>query len=342
MRYLCSLLTVIISMFLVHPCLAHEDCSNIGIAVTGDFLYWQPKVSGIPYASTNIIDTLAPGFNVANDIVYQSVEFDYEPGFRLGALYQLPCNLWDFEVVWTHFNCSGSDSIYAGNGQVISSFWENPTAITSTVASSIIDLKTEIVDLNIGRLLNLCGCLRLRPFIGFRLYQLDIKDSIAYVGVSSIPPPMDFPGRSDVTLVSNNKGYGLNVGANIKWRFLGVLNLSASGSYSLLNTKSCLANNQHTQVPDLDLDAYLNLKNKFWSFRQSLRALIGFDWDYYFVVSRLPVTLNIFAGYEINYWPNFIEVNRAQSPGVDNALIAIQSQGDVGFHGLTTGVHIRF
>src|ERR1700722_10901630 len=63
-------------------CVLREWCSG-EFELTGEFLYWQPTVTGLPYAVTYNNATTPIITSVQNNVSLRNVEFDARPGFRL-------------------------------------------------------------------------------------------------------------------------------------------------------------------------------------------------------------------------------------------------------------------
>ncbi len=93
------------------------------LSVSGEFLYWQPTVTGMPYALTRTSVALpfgpfGPGV-VPDNISVKNVNFDYAPGFRVLGRYTFSETQWDVDTTYTQFKTNGRDSIASGDGTFI-------------------------------------------------------------------------------------------------------------------------------------------------------------------------------------------------------------------------------
>lgn len=319
------------------PC--HSNRRLCGdLAITGEFLYWQPKVTGMYYAATNTLIPTPIGA-LADDVEYQAVKFNYEPGFRLDATYTFPGSGWDVSLTWTRFETSGSDSVNATADIFISTFWEQLSTVTASTASSNLNVDFQSVYLNLGKQINLFKRFHLHPYCGISYYKLDLNNNINYVGIFA---PTDDPAEANILLQDYADGWGLNIGTESIWNLGCGFGLYGLGEYSIFASSCNNTITQASSVPAVPIDLTFVANNDYRTFQHTFRIGCGLSWNYTFNVKSNPIDITILIGYEINYLPEQVQLNRSQFSGLPNTLVPLEIEGDVGFHGLTTGVTVSF
>jgi hypothetical protein len=114
---------------------------------------------------------------------YHNVSADYDPGFRFGLGFDLPCICWDAHLAWTHFdtkNTSHHEVQFRGgvSEQVAIPFYritgDDLAVGDRVIATGKLNFNWDVVDLEFGKWLCCSDCLLFRPHIGFR--ALDIRE----------------------------------------------------------------------------------------------------------------------------------------------------------------------
>lgn len=163
-----------------------------GIDITFEGLYLQPTNSDLDYVTT--ASTTRNGTTINNNTQVQSIDPDYNFGFRVGLGYTFIDSGNDIQLSWTHFNHTDSDNFNADNNTFITTplghrnyingattneqrhyaLFETDTSIyeEGTVASDA-KFKLDAIDLDVGQYIDIGTRLRLRMFAGLRFSQLE-------------------------------------------------------------------------------------------------------------------------------------------------------------------------
>jgi Legionella pneumophila major outer membrane protein precursor len=321
-------------------CLLNEWCSG-EFEFTGEVLYWQPLVIGIPYALTFNQETTTLLGEVPNHITIKNVEFDFSPGFRLGTAYVLPCSKWDVNVYWTHFRASANDSVQAGGGVLIATLWDALTVINPSSASAEMTTKLDYVDIDIGKTLNFCGCFSFRPFLGARYYRLNVKEDIDYRGITAQGTVQAV--QTNIQLTNFIRGWGISVGENACWHLPCGFGIYNNNTIATMLSNFTLSQDQQVILPDSPADNFdLSSTSHLRSVKAIITICIGVNWEKDFCCNNFPMHLNLFAGYEFDYFLTQIQMTRAIQTGSLFADAVPSNTGSIGFRGLTVGATLQF
>jgi len=321
--------------YLEEACCPYEGCSPLEEWCSGEFvfagelLYWQPFVTALTYATTNDLTSLG-GFSVPTNRTSHDVTFDFSPGFRIISAYELPESGWDLKTRWTHLRASGKDSV---EGESLIILWDITTALeVVSSASSKMTTKLDYVDINLGKTWSVCGCFDFHPFFGGCYYRLNVQEAITYVGTL----PDAAAASADVLLTNFVRGWGADVGVDGCWHLPGGLGIYGSSCFSTIMANFSLGENEviiAPAVPADNIEVFSN--NTLRSIKEMIALNIGIKWRRDFCCCHYPLQLNLFAGYELNYFFNHIQLTI--SKGNESNL-----SGDVSFRGLTAGASLTF
>ncbi len=167
-----------------------------------DLLYWTAweKGFGSDFGDTTITTTSAPGFiTIAVDEHDKNIDFDWDPGFRVGIGYESNCSAWGADVYWTRFYQSGDSHSGPNHAD-----WS---------------LHFNTVDGIFGRKFWVGSCFDLRPFAGLRyaLINQRLETHLETNVVSSA-------GTTSLILTNNHDrqrfwGIGPELGLQADWYF---------------------------------------------------------------------------------------------------------------------------
>lgn len=215
---------------------AAQDCgSNWGdccewsmfdgqVKVGADWLYWETRQDNMGLASLSNASVIAANPN-SLDLRVVEPKFKYTSGFRVNLGYELPCNCWEVNVIYTymptnsssrHLFASTEDEIYIipGNGLT--------EAVSSIGAEDVLsfhqkwDLTINNIDVDFARTITFNECISIRPHAGFRSLWYSEKQSV-FVTVdpsATFNPNPLLPEFSNYDAVAKNKftGYGVEAG----------------------------------------------------------------------------------------------------------------------------------
>ena len=332
------------------PCEYLQSCclqqSSWGtLSVFGEYLYWQPVVTGLPYSLTHTILTVpfnpfGPENPFPDNLSDRNVKFGYGNGYRLGASYTVPETDWDFKVDYTQFDKKGRDSVMAGGEVFVDTLWDVLSAVVATEANAEMDVELKITNVTIGKTVPLGGCFKIRPNFGLQFFKLDCNENIQYLGttfVASIPQA----STADIQLINDTNGWGLLAGFDATWELPWCFELFGQTNYGILRTSFSVSQNQQTEVTTQDT-IVLTSTTHFTAILQSIQAKGGLGWNYQFQCCNHPFFLKLYAAYEMDLWLQNIQLSRMLSLGTGYSDAITTNIGNVGFRGLSTGVQITF
>lgn len=332
------------------PCEYESACcpekSSWGtFAVKGEFLYWQPDVTGMAYALTHTRVTIP--FNpfgsdspLPDKLSIQNVSFNYSPGFRVGARYTLPKTQWDVSCDYTQFTKTGHASVSADSQTFIDTLWDAVSAVLPIQAKSELEVRLKVINTTIGKSIELPHCFTFRPNVGFQVYKLDCEESIQYIGTTVVDSaPQN--STASVQLLNNTRGWGLLIGFDAIWRLPYYFEIFGRSDYGIERTSFSFSQNQQTVVTTQPT-SNLNSNSQFASIIQSVQVMAGIGWNYIFNCSNHPLALRLYAAYEMDVWLQNVQVTRALSLGTGYSDALTTNIGNVGFRGLTAGAKFTF
>jgi len=276
--------------------------------------YWESHQDGMEYAIENNVaapssGSLTPGaandLNNLIDAKYQTPDFDWDWGFKLGLGYNTTCDGWDFGVVWTWYRGKAHDHIEAehDDNSSLLPLW---SAFDSSIGGILFvtdietnwNLEMNLVDIELGREYWVSKRMTTRPFVGLRVAFLDQEFEIHHKGGSFSENAIPYPQNAfnnDVDIDNDFKGVGVRGGLDsvfhlgCGWGIYG--NLAGSivyGRFSVDHDESNrLAITPHTKVKILET------KEHFRVSRAMLDLGLGVQWSSLFCDCQYGITVSL-------------------------------------------------
>lgn len=203
-------------------CFWDDFCDRV--SVEGSFLYW--KLYGDNFDDLNVRNNNETNPIFVGEEKDYTQSMDWEPGFRVGLGFDLPCVGIDVQVDWTDFHTSKTDreNIFGQSGSVTTSL-ESPYLPESNIYefsgtnSNVLVKQREhfdfdVVNLEFGKWFSpACTCLSLRPHIGLQFVQLEEKRSF----FSSSFTDEQFVRNRNFHTHQRFRGYGLRSGVDMRF-----------------------------------------------------------------------------------------------------------------------------
>lgn len=246
-----------------------DSCwGNIG--VYAEFVYFRPSEDDtFAYSAASFVSDPSGPSTPINDFATSNFirhKFDpnFQPGYRVGVLYQLPCDQWAIDANYTYYYSKTSrhspegtftdsfdaDSItavdpFVNNGVIyglpynVSLFTQEDTFGTlTTQVGSTWKLRYNQVDVDLTREYFVGPAVTFRPYFGFR--GLFIQQHLDSVGVknfaSATLPFLSYESTIFQKLTCNSDGYGLHGGNEVTFRVCDGLSLFGNVGIHLLWT----------------------------------------------------------------------------------------------------------
>jgi hypothetical protein len=175
-------------------------CSSLAYAVEfyADALYWQ--------ASETVDWSLTNNLSLPNQVIaYNTIDFDFAPGFRVGA--GINKNDWYGRVLYTHYHVKENESV---QGNVVSAFIPGKFA-QGLYKSGQVDFKIDynMVDIDLYKQIQVGESFLLRPIIGLKGGTINQQVNTQFQG-----------GITVLERVSNDfTGFGPKAGIESRWVF---------------------------------------------------------------------------------------------------------------------------
>lgn len=294
-------------------CQQHACCGK-GF-VSADLLYWRPFVGGIDECSSeNVSESIASDGRVISRFngKARNPDFDWDPGFRVGAGYEFACSNWDIAVFYTYFHSKSHGSNSHGSD---SYGFEN---MNHRLRWSI---NFDLIDVVAGYETDVASCVTFRPFIGLRGARIDQKlhrghfqSSNSYVSTSR----NHFGGKNHEKFT----GVGPLLGVEADWNVGCGFKLYASASTSWLYGKFRVKLNKFDHFDYFD--DFCHISQNLDANLANFDAGIGIRWETCFCGNmRLLLQLGLEHHQYFNY-------NR------------IGDYGDLSFDGVNFSVAVGF
>lgn len=229
-----------------------DSCSSQPVCcgqafISADFLYWRAFESGLDTCSPSEVFDIVTADDTVISIFHgkgRSPNFNWDPGFRIGAGYEFARSKWDIAAFWTHFQSHTRGN--HGNRPR----WN-------------IDL--DVIDAIAAYDFNFDSCFNLWPFIGLRAVQIDQK--------------LRHGKQHHFTLALNDDLITFDRGNKEKFQGIGPLmgleadwNIGCSFSFYFMGSISWLYGNYNIRLIELDeeIDAL-----DFFQLRKNLDASLA-------------------------------------------------------------------
>jgi hypothetical protein len=292
-----------------------------GLELNASWLILRPSSGNLDYA---ILTTPLSNPSPTPSWQIQSIKPGYKSGFNLGAGYVFP-NCWsDMQLNWSHLNSNHSRSTFAENTQFVAPFFQvGPDSGTLKEARGKAHFHYDIVNLDFGAFMSVCGDLQLRFFGGLSGAELKLKLHSTFRDSS---PNFFFSSRNYSKFTGLGPRLGISAAYDIVDCFCIVgqmagsmlvgnqrLNTSYIANSSILNSLGVNPNRQginsktaHQVVPALDAKLGLNYSfllanNSLFTVEAGyqaatfLNAIASYNPQSLFVVPPTPLQTGTFA-----------------------------------------------
>lgn len=184
--------------------------------------YWKPDMEGLEFAVENLVRDVDQSVNLIK-ATYETPNFKWDFGFKLGLAYNTTCDGWDIGVNWTYFvgrAHSLLDTRTESNHLLIPLWSDYALSTEGHLFAEEIEanwkLHLNLIDLELGREYWVSPRLSMRPFVGLRIAFVEQDYHLNHRGGT----------WSDVANTLNNKveldndfnGVGLRSGFDLNWR----------------------------------------------------------------------------------------------------------------------------
>ncbi len=274
--------------------------------IGADLLYWRAFQDGLDICiPTDVSDTVLSDGRIISTFEGRGkdLNFEWNPGFRIGAGYEFACSNWDVGALWTHFNSKAHRSLCNENRLR----WH---------------INLDVIDLLVAYQSDFNSCFSLRPYFGIRLARIDQK-----LRLGELIDSRTFARESEDLFGTDNKqkfkGVGPLIGLEVD------LQVACGFSFYVNGDVSWLYGSNHVRLTNstatIDVFDFCNIKNKTNSTLMTADASFGIRWQRCFCADKQFV---LQLGYEHHRYFDFSRIGGKCC--------------DLSFDGLSLGVGIGF
>lgn len=318
------------------PCAGPRVKNGMDLHLSADFIYWTARIDTLTYAKTGYSSTPTSGTPHKGEV--QSVDWSWDPGFKVGLGWFFCHGCWDMNVQYTWLYTNVGDTKHSSH--LLPTYNLLPDSITPdqisyTKAHAHNDLHFQAGDLELGRNFYVSRTLKLRPFIGMKGTWQKQDYNVFYDAVPAavLGQTFGFKARFD----SSMWGLGMRGGLNSSWQFSKFVslygNLAFSGMwlhYNLDRKDTYETVDTNSQVPPTETTTY-NIQDTLRTIKPVLEFGIGLRLETYFGCNRYHILLQ--GGWESQVWIN--ETLHITRDGHYDRF-------DLNMHGLTTKLRFDF
>lgn len=317
-----------------------------GFFISGDFLYWQAQEDGLEYA----VDGISRAANLdTTKGKTREPNFEWEPGFRVGAGFTLSDTLWDIGAFWTRLNYTATDSVTASSrpSTPLLPILDN----TGILSVSLVDLNSasakwelhyNVLDFLMAREIKINKFLYLRPSGGLRFAWVNQNYNVSYD--YAITPD----SRTSIEHKNDFWGVGIRGGLDLYWQLYRKLSFFAKTGFTLFHGKfDVQQKNRLTLPPSTGHTTYINVSDAFTRITPEVDAALGLRVEVDFHMKEKSkhkegkhCRFEFLAGWEYVLYPNQNQVFLFTDPII--AGQGLRERGDLSFQGFTLGALLHF
>ncbi len=324
----------------------HSAKNTPGIFIAGDFLYWQTHEDGLEYAVSGIGSSA--NINAVKGKTHEP-DFEWDPGFRIGAGFTLEDALWDIGVYWTRLTSHASDSVTAaipGSDDPSTRLFpilDHPglglglSDVNSAGAKW--ELHYNVLDFLIARELKINRFLYLRPLGGLRFSWINQNYDVSYDYRAG-------PETTSVHLENDFWGIGVRGGLDAYWQLHKMFSVFAKAGFTIfhgsfdIEQKNRLASTGAT---------YVNISDDFTRIVSELDIALGIRAEIDFQPKQKEggpqkhektYRFEVLAGWEYVLYPKQNQTFLFTDAATDGK--GMRERGDLSFQGFTLGALLHF
>lgn len=322
--------------------------------IEGSFIYWQAKETGL---DPGFVQSQDPPIVSAQPSTKTSVtfddkiidfDFDYHPGFKIGAGISFKRDDWTLYLEYTRLKSHNSTTKDLGNdflfnGNYLVSYFLANLLLTKNLKyiKSNWELSYNIFDLELGRPYYFGQKAIFKPHFGLRSGWIDQKYNVNSYGFTSTrtqgiiatPVNLNFSGNQDTWLIGPRAGVDSDWLISCNFRIFA--NVGASLSYQQFKVKA--KSEEPVAIGDLS-SLFNNEKNEISRLTPDTHFELGLGYGRYFCNNQWYFDLTV--GYDFHYFWNQNEIryliSQTETTMIDGKI------GDLMLHGLTITGRLDF
>jgi len=289
--------------------------TEMALSCPRDFYFWadglafQAKEDGLDFA---ISDTNGSGSGAISQgeiegFSNNSSDWDYNPGFRVGAGFIVEHDAWNLDFQWTWLNITDyKHANVTTSGGAMIPLWltgaGTPLHELSLRSSAVWDTSYNTLDINLGKAYHVTRHFTMQPHFGVRAGWIDQHFSVDYNG--------DI-GTSRVISHNDNDfwGIGTRAGFTSDWILGKGWCLFGNAAFAMLFGKFEIGQSM-TYPTDISTDGF-DLDHHFYQNVPNFEMALGLGWSRYFDKNKYHIALK--AAYEFHEWFDQLQLRKFSS-----------------------------
>ncbi|WP_420421031.1 Lpg1974 family pore-forming outer membrane protein [Simkania sp.] len=321
-----------------------QGCLSQGFSIQGEFIWWRAILDNLEYGlkdSAVITDPNNFPNDRAHNFTVKEPSFEFDPGFKVAAGYDFGRDNWDLFLRWTWLHSNPSDSVNAGdNNLILLETRVEPIAVSQNFGGIALspngkvrwDIHFNVLDFEMGYDYFFSKRFSVRPFMGLKTAWIDMDYRVDYIAATVLEGGAndirDLKGKGDSDYWGVGPCFGIDSYLHIGWGFSIYGLLSGAALYGEFDAKYDQINIEN---PPNTIEVDLKFKHdNFYRLRNMVQMALGVEWAYCFSKEYL---LALHIGWETQYWWNQLEMP---------FFGYFQPEGDLTFSGLDVGVRFDF
>jgi hypothetical protein len=315
------------------------NVDGAGFVFTADFIWWKAHMGNLSYAGTGVVDGGAnvPLGGSTSKGHLKTPEFDFEPGFKVGAGLDFEHDGWDAFAEYTWLNGDKNRShinARAGLGESSTTTTPTPSGIVTLVpletASNTWEQSFNVLDTELGRNFFISHRLTLRPFFGLKAAWITEKYNNYFLTTTNTSTALGADSYN-IHQKRNQRmwGIGTRAGVDTVWHFSknwGIYgDLAATAMWGDFHSK---AKDTYTNVTTAAVTTNANVKSSITEVNMIFETSLGLTYMTWFNDDSCQFMMK--AGWEEQIWFNM------------NHFTDSIRNGDLTLHGLTVKFGVAF
>lgn len=313
-----------------------EVCQCRDFFVTGSFTYWQPTQENM---ALGLVGDISNSLDVIQGYIV-NLDFDFKPGFQLGAGMNLSDDQWDIYLQYTWFrgNEYASKDLDPNNDRV--SLY--PSIVKPYVGLSSYffgkekwTLDMDLLDAELGRRYYVGKKLTFRPFIGLRTPFIRQRLEVDYL--QNVFNPTD---NLQIRSKFNSWGIGPRTGICLDWDLGWEFRLYGKGAADIAFTQ--YSNYRFLQqnvnaAGQVQENSRYKIKDSLNFLRPHMDLAMGFGWGRYLFNNKWHFDFSMDYSFQV-----FFSQNLFRCFVDDQSYVNVASHGDMYIQGFTATCRADF
>ena len=304
------------------------------------FIYWQPIQENMELGFENVAAPVNQAFTtngISADTI--NMDFNYKPGFTIGAGGYFDHDNWDVQLLYTWFHNTNNQSATAQPASQIFPAWGIPAfngANVYNTASERWTLKMDLADIDLGRWYYVGMKLTFRPSFGARAAWIRQNVNVVYQNVGN----MNVGTADTQTLQASSSSWAIGAKAKLdtNWIIGSGFRLFGSGEGDLLFTKYTRRSLSQIQNPTTVAAPFTIRGRRIYAVRPHLDLELGLAWGTFLDCNNWYMDFAASYGFQVFFNQNMFR-------HFDNVTMmgnSVSPNGDLFVHGLTATFRLEF